>query len=223
LKNLHTRNSLAGRSLRTAFLAFAMAWAVPGQAWEDGDEEKCPLRGHYVNYYGFTVTLPDGLKGCPNSPVGMSDHGVEIPLDPQRQRVIDVFAAYNATLDETVADSIARTIDSFREDKAVTGLRVISRSASRLGGLRAQRLVLRYRLKETGVEMVFDSSDALRSVIKPFSEPSHSYRVSLITPAKFYKADRRVLEQVLASWHQSATEDDPPRHPPGQHKKLIKR
>jgi hypothetical protein len=200
--------------LRRSLLALALTWALPGHAWEEGDQETCPARGRYVNAYGFSVTLPDGLKGCPNSPVGMSDHGVEIPLDPQRQRVIDVFASYNVLLHETVAEAVTDDLDSFRENAELTAVKLVSRTSFRLGGLAAERLVLRYRVKATGMEMISDSSSALRSVIKASAEPSHAYRVSLTTPANRYAADRLVLEQILASWRQSATDDDPLRHHP---------
>lgn len=180
-------------------------------SWESGDEDRCPLHGVYVNGYGFSVILPPGLKGCPNSPVGMSDHGTFIPLDKKKQRSIEAYAGYNAVPYATVEEAVAASINFMREDQELSAVTLVSKTDTSLGGLPAQRFVLRYQFKgnSKATEMVRESVETLRSVLKPASEPSHAYSLSLTTDGKHYAEDRAIFERMLASWKTSATDDDP--------------
>lgn len=189
-----------------AFL-LALFVATPGWAWEPGDEVKCPARGSYVNPYGFSVEIPRGLNGCPNSPVEMSDHGVIIPLDATGQGTVEVYAGYNALLHETVRDAIDTAIETTRNDAKPGSVAILSRSRTRLGGLKAERVVLRYKIKGSEAEVIRDSTEALRAVIKPDSEPSHHYSLTLSTTPNRYEADRAILDRVRKSWRRTATED----------------
>ena len=179
-----------------------------GQAWEPGDERRCPARGAYANGYGFRITLPPGLHGCPNSPVGMSDHGVAIPLDAARTRVIEAYAGYNATPYRNVHRAVSATLAFMGEYAECRPWVLLSRRRTRLGGLAAERVVLRCGPRGSGTALIHASTEALRRVTAG-AAPSHTYSVSLSTTAEHYSEDRALLRQVLASWQTRTTDDDP--------------
>ena len=105
---------------------------------------------------GFEVRIPEGLIGCPNSPIGMTDHGVVIPLlEHSPQGELEVYAAYNALFFRNPAEAVGSDIDWLRQEEAQSGsVAVVSRRGTRLGPLKAIRTVVRYRTKTDGIEMV---------------------------------------------------------------------
>jgi hypothetical protein len=176
-------------------------------AWRPGDENLCPATGTYVNdYYGFQVRIPAGLKGCPNSPVGLSDHGVAIPLDEHGS--IECFAGYNGPLYHKINDAFHGTLDSIRDQAVDRSVAIVLRRHTKLDGLWADRVVVRYIDKVSNVEMVEDSIIAMRSINKELPVPSHLYIISLVTTARLYPQDRDTLENLLVSWKEISTIDD---------------
>jgi len=194
------------KALAQILIAVACTSAV---AWEKGDETKCPQRGTYQNGYGFRVAIPMGLRGCPNSPVGMTDHGVAIPLDSLGNRSIDVFGAYNAALFGSIREATDSSLDYLRNNTKYEHITVIRRIRTRLGGLEAERTIIGYRMRDSGVEMTSDSTEALRCVGKCQYGPSHTYAVTLTSPAATYPTDRKLLESLLQSWKKQPTNDGP--------------
>jgi hypothetical protein len=83
-----TRNAL-GFTLLLLVIASQHA-----HTWTTGDEITCPAVPSYKNNeYAFEFKNPTHLRGCPDSPVGMSDHGVLIRLSSGSSA--DAFASYN--------------------------------------------------------------------------------------------------------------------------------
>jgi len=197
---LHGRPGLKSNLLVSLIALSSLLVALPATAWEEGDAQKCPATGLYTNsYYGFRVRIPDGLRGCPNSPVWLSDHGVFIPLDGPR-RSLEAYAGYNAVLFES-PDLAATNSLEWVEDRAVKGSVVVDlRSAVTVSGLKGVRLVVRYVDRESQVPMIQDKVHLLRSITTGVSVPSHEYCVSLVTTAESYSTDRKLLEELLSSW-----------------------
>jgi hypothetical protein len=168
-------------------LALIPAWAL---AWKSGDETTCPVTGRYSNAeYLFSVTLPGNLKGCPDSPVGMSDHGVLVRIGTDSS--IDVFASYNALFFENLTKASAPGSFQLR-----------SRTRQTLGGLKAIRIVANYRKADTNADEAADITVALRAVKGQESLGKYwiSYVVSLASPAHDFPSQRQLLDRILKSW-----------------------
>jgi hypothetical protein len=134
---------------------------------------------------------------------------VVIPLasaDPNRN--IECYAAYNVLFHESASAAVDAAIEWVVQDLAVPrSVTVLRRQTTTLGSLPAVRVVIRYKDKETGVELILDSTQAVRIVIKQYEGPSHEYDVKLTTPVSLYLQDRRVLEAVLSTWRLGAPLD----------------
>lgn len=193
--------------------ALAAMW-LPSETrqWTARDQGQCRATGTYRNaYYGFQLRIPSGLRGCPNSPIGMTDHGVLIPISPSAGRVVEAYAGYNSALSADLEEAAAAHIESLRATRAEPASpAVVRRAPGRLGSLEAVRIVIVYKDKITGTDRVKDTTLALRSVNKSVEAPSHEYQVSLRTDQKNYERDRPVLENVLRTWREGATADDLP-------------
>lgn len=181
-----------------------LAVAVPARAWVPGDQRTCPARGSYKDSdYGFEITVPVGLHGCPNSPVGMSDHGVMIPV-AKGGGAIEAYAAYNVLFWQTpneAADGIIKWAAMGAVPGSVT---VRSRVRGVLGGLPAIRLVVQYERARDHLLWTEDATVALRATKSQATSgaPDLLYIVDLDTPATEYRAERAPLEAVLHSWKQ---------------------
>jgi hypothetical protein len=196
---------LSSSLLAAAALLFA---DTHSRAWDQDDEGKCPASGVYENrFHGFQVTIPDGLKGCPDSPVGFTDHGVLIAIDLPSGRAIDCFAAYNAPMYENARAAADADLDYLRGSAAPGSVNVVSRRQTRLGTLPAERLVVRYKGATDGVERVQDSIHALRPSPKGQDTLSREYTVSLDGRTEAYRNDVSILERVLKSWKLLETAD----------------
>ena len=179
--------------------------------WKKGDENKCPASGPYINsWYGFQIEIPTGMTGCPNSPVFMSDHGVLIPLVPAKTRWIECYAGYNGPLYSTVEEAVDSTIDWLKENARPESLEIKSRLYLLLDGIKAERVLIQYTDKESGVVIIKDTIELLRSIIKENAAPSHQYSLSLFTTPDHYASDHVLFEQVIKSWRKAKSEDESP-------------
>src|SRR4051812_7658525 len=151
----------------------AMSCGVPEQAEvsirdtpKDEAEEEDPVidQGSYENYvYGYSVKLPAGMVGV-GAPPPAPQHGFGIDLDHPRstdwihepdfpKSYIYVDGCYNSMEYSGVDDAVKSHLSFLREKGK--HVRVVSRTATSLGGLRAVRVVAHY--EEEGEEMVSDS------------------------------------------------------------------
>jgi hypothetical protein len=161
--------------------------------WQPGDEHKCPAAGLYGNPYGFSVEISRGLKGCPNSPVGMSDHGVAFRLPPPSRGVVEAYGGYNAALYQDASEAADSMVDYLKTQHKEVKLR--SRVEVHLDNLDAVRQIVDY--VHDGVAMVMDQTQATRKGDRGIG---YDYAVSLTTTAAAYSEDKKVLETVLKSW-----------------------
>ena len=170
---------------------------------KEGDEEESAVfdKGVYENYvYGYSVRIPDGMVGVGSTPPA-PQHGFGIDLDNPRSTDWDgrpefpksylyVDGSYNSLEWKRLDDAVNAHLRYIREDG--TNVRVRSRTPTRLGGLRATRLVALY--EEGGVEMVRDE------ILSINGETGVVFTLSLSTPLAKYERDRPALEEVLQSW-----------------------
>lgn len=189
-----------------AFLA-AFVLTPGAAAWDAGDETACPVAGAYRNQaYGFKVELPAGARGCPNSPIGLSDHGVAIALAwPPDDRWIECFAAYNATDEPTLKAFVDDDLARRKEIAGAADVEVTSRARFVLDGLEAERVVLNYDDK-TGKRVAEEAVYVLRPAADPENGPSYEYEIRLTAPPDRFASGRAAFEQVLASWRWIAPE-----------------
>ncbi len=166
--------------------------------------------GKYVNYsYGFSIIIPAGLKGTWNSArcvagkegcVCMSDHGRIIPLSESpndNDHWIEAYAAFAADLDEpTLKDEVDKRIDWIRERSAAGSVSVLQVTDTKIGGMSAKRVVVRYHDKESNRVMVEDFVEALRGR----AEVDVAYSVYLRSPLDAYERDKPNFERVLSSF-----------------------
>jgi len=174
------------------------AWAD----WTQEDEGQCRATGLFVNsWYGFSVPIPPGLHGCPNSPIEMSDHGVIIPLSQKLEDGhIECYAAYNVLFYKNAAESAKVDSDNLAERAAAHSILVMRRTKTHLGDLPAVRTVTRYVDKKSGVSMTRDLTTAVRHVTPSDPLPSHEYSVVMAVPTAQYARDVSILHLILAKW-----------------------
>ncbi|MCA1619570.1 MAG: hypothetical protein LC795_09730 [Acidobacteria bacterium] len=168
----------------------------------DGAEDgEAVFEGRYENYvYGYSVHLPAGMVGAGSTPPA-PQHGFGIDLDHPRSTVwrgvrgfpksyLYVDGSYNSLEWERLDDAVNAHLSYKREDGVA--VRVLSKTQTRLGDLRAVRVVARY--EERGEQMVWDAVFAFGDGASPV------YTLALSTPLSKYERDRPVLEEVRATW-----------------------
>jgi hypothetical protein len=169
---------------------------------DDAEEEDAVFdKGRYENYvYGYSVEIPAGMVGAGSRPPA-PQHGFGIDLDNPRSTAwrgapefpksyIYLDGSYNSLEWRRLDDVVNSNLSFLREEGK--NVRVRSRTATRLGGLRALRVVALY--EKDGVEMVSDE------IVAFGSEASPVYTLDLSTPLSKYERDRPVLEALRKSW-----------------------
>ncbi len=191
------------------FLPLVLALSALTARADDGNTD-CRMRGMYTNdVYGFSVVIPLNHVACPNSPLGMVEHGLVVELGEGWKRNIEAYAGYNTTEYVDLPDVAEGSKDLLDEDLPKNAVTELSRSDAHLGGLPAIRTVLRFPGEESSGPMIQDEVSALRKVIPGADIPSHLYSLRLTTQEARYAEDRKVFEKMLASWQELATDDDP--------------
>jgi aromatic ring hydroxylase len=125
----------------------------------------------------------------------MGDHGRIIPLskDPHEPaRHIEAYTGYNALLFESTEEAAKEHLKWIRDDKENSRVTVSKQLKTTLGGLKAERLVVRYYSKKVRAWIVEDRIDAL--------DGNMEYALYLRTREANYPQDRTVFESVVSSW-----------------------
>jgi hypothetical protein len=169
-----------------------------------GDEDEggdAIFEGFYANYaYGYSVEIPAGMIGLGSTPPA-PQHGFGIDLDNPRSTTWMHGPEFPKS--HIYADGCANSLEWERLDDAVKSqlsflrekgkhVRLLSRTATTLGGLPAVRLVARY--VEGGEEMVSDEVVSIGGGLDAV------HTLSLSTPLSKYERDRPVLEAMRQSW-----------------------
>lgn len=162
--------------------------------------------GYYRNYsYGFSVSIPYGLKGFWNSAgcvknkldcVCMGDHGRFIPIDSHSYLEVFVGVQNAETTKESIDEKVESMLKTHREKQEPA--RILSRGSARLGGVSATRLKLRYRDTRSGEILLEDSLISPPPVGRDYG--GFLYSVTLVTPEKLYSKRKALLRSVVRSW-----------------------
>ena len=177
---------------------------------EPSDRNTCPdthaWTGKYKNYsYGFTIVIPKDLKAfwnsatCVSGPDGctcMSDHGRIIPLSAEPyepERHIEVYAGFAADLDKpTVSAEITKHLEWVRERSRDNNTEVRERSNVIVGGLKGERVVVRYYDNKLNAWLIEDFIELIRRDI--------NYSLYLRTKEENYDNDRPKFDAIISSF-----------------------
>lgn len=191
------------------YLPLLLAFSALTARADDSLQTDCRMRGMYSNdVYGFSVIIPLDHAACPNSPLGMREHGLVVELSDDWLRNIEAYAGYNSSEYVDLQDMAEGSKDILSDDLPKNAVKELARSTTHLGGLQAIRIVMRFPGDDGGGPMIQDEVSALRRVIPGQGVPSHFYTLRLITQESHYAEDRKIFEKMLASWHELATDDD---------------
>ncbi|MDT5263321.1 MAG: hypothetical protein QOC61_2325 [Acidobacteriota bacterium] len=176
--------------------ATAKSGCAPGESETVDDDTR--VEDRYYNYnYGFSVDLPAGMVGFASAPPRPA-HGFGINLVNPKvgwvysegfpKSYLYVDASYNSAFLESLDAAVKTDLRYIAEEgQAVT---VLSRTKTRLGGLRAVRVVARY--VKDGEATV---SDALIAFRKDNGEDV-VYTIALDTPQADYEKHRLVVNEM---------------------------
>jgi hypothetical protein len=163
-----------------------------------------PSVGKYENFsYGFSVIIPDSLRGywngprCVGGPGGctcMTDHGRIIPLNEssQGERHVEIFAGYAVPDKPTVTGEVHSRLRWIKERSREGIVDVTKRTHVTVAGLRGQRAVVRYFDKTSKLWFIEDFIELLKDGV--------SYSLYLRTPETEYKHDRPIFDQIVATF-----------------------
>ena len=155
--------------------------------------------GRYENTeFKYGIAIPDGMDALSNLP-SMPQQGFVIYLRSDADDCLYVSAHYNGLLFRSTADALnnqdrdikARS-DSFAESQ---------RARTKLDKLNALRNTIRYRLHDSGSDVVSDSVIAM----VPDGDATIIYEIGLITREGYYVQDKNLFERFIAGWQQLPT------------------
>jgi hypothetical protein len=154
------------------------------------------VRGRYINLdYAYSVTLPKDLVGRRSS-APSPNHGFGIDISKKDKSYLWADASHNAAEWRSYDDAVKARVAQLRGEGS-TELKVVNRAATRLGRLKAQQYVIRYRHPESNVPLILGGVLAFRS--NP-GGVAIAYTIELITSEARYRRDRIVLELLRRSW-----------------------
>jgi len=181
-------------------------------AQTDASEENMIVEGRYANFdYAYSVLVPKGMIGV-GSPAPNPNHGFGINLiNPTSvswtKARLWVDATYDSMEYGSPDDEMRSCLDWLREKHSK--VRLISKTATRLGRMRAARFVVAY--EESGEAMIEDRVIAFRNQLGEDSDIIYS--VDLITPASRYTLDKKSALEMQQSWLVDPLPDDYPLPP----------
>jgi len=173
--------------------------------WRDTATEEIST-GRYSNCdYGYYVDLPNEIvahEAKPPSP----NHGFIIDLaEPDSSadalskklaRYISVGNIYDAAELPSLAAIVDDELKSLERDKS--GFHVLERAPTRLGGLNATLLRLRYT---EGIETISEVDIVSYRPRGPNKLGDVIYEFQLVTPEDTYPQDRHVFDEILSGFH----------------------
>ena len=168
-------------------------------------EDDTTVEDRYSNFdYAYSVLVPKGMMGA-MSPAPNPNHGFGIDLmHPTStswtlekgcpEAYVWVDASYDSAEYGSPSVVIKNSLEWLQEKHS--RVRLVSRSPTRLGSLRAVRFVIAY--EESGSSMIEDQIVAFRSQLGEVSDIV--YTIELRTPVSRYSEDKRAVLQMQRSW-----------------------
>ncbi len=185
------------------FLVVALFWlAVPTHAQTEPEEacaSKKPSIGKYRNLpHGFSIIIPAGLKGywyslgCDDAPadcICKTDDGRRIPL--ARDATIEVLAYYDPfDFEFFPPNGEYNKMLELRREKHVSQVKRLRSGWFNLGDVNAYRYAIQFRRDKK----IFIGD----KVVVVYEQVV--YQLSLDTMADRYEADKKLFEEIIASW-----------------------
>lgn len=181
-------------------------------------EDDFTVEGRYVNFdYAYSVLVPKGMMGA-MSPAPNPNHGFGIDLmNPTStswtlekggsKACVWADASYDSAEYGSPNVVIKNSLESLKEKHS--RVRLVNRTATRLGNLRAVRFVIAY--EESDESMIEDQIVAFRSQLGEGSDIV--YTIELRTLASHYYLDKLVALQMQRSWFIDPLPNDYPLPP----------
>ena len=181
-------------------------------------EDDITVEGRYVNFdYAYSVLVPKGMMGA-MSPAPNPNHGFGINLmNPTStswtlekggpKACLWADASYDSAEYGSPNVVIKNSLEWLKEKHS--RVRLVNRTPTRLGNLRAVRFVIAY--EESGESMIEDQIVAFRSQLGEGSEIV--YTIELRTLASRYYLDKLVALQMQRSWFVDPLPNDYPLPP----------
>jgi hypothetical protein len=195
-------NPLISRSILFSLVAGFSLFTPATAQLKTKPKEPCPDKKTYIGryrnlLYGFSITIPSGLKGYWNSaacsPAGddcicFTDHGRVIPL--AGEAAIDAFVGYQMEFDWSLINYERNTVLSLAKEKSVDHVKLLRSGWVRLDKLKAWRF--RVEFLRDNKTFITDHLLALHKGVL--------YELILRTRANRYQTDRIPFQKIIHSW-----------------------
>jgi hypothetical protein len=191
-----------------------MLWAVPSMIrtdfpiqqhhWRDTATEEIWTQRYSNCDHGYYVDLPDEIVAYGEKPPS-PNHGVTIDLaEPlstsalgeKLSRYISIENNYNAAELPSLAAIVDDELKSLEKDKS--GFHVLERAPTRLGGLNATLLRLRYT---EGTKTISEVEIISYRPPGPKGLGDIVYEFCLVTPEDTYSRDRKTFDDITSGFH----------------------
>jgi hypothetical protein len=161
------------------------------------------VTGRYSNFdYAYSVLVPEGMMGA-MSPDGFPNHGFGIDLtNPTTtawtnqkgfpRAYVWVDGSYNSAELASLDAAVQQALEFLNEEYGHS--RLLSKTPTRLGGLRAVRFVTSY--DKSGEATIEDEIIAFRTE----HDADIVYTIALTTPASRYARDKSLVTKMQKSW-----------------------
>jgi hypothetical protein len=167
------------------------------------DPYEVMVRSRYANFdYAYSVLVPRGMMGA-MSPDGYPNHGFVVDLDhpttvdwtnnnPFPRDYLAIDASYNSAERPSIEADVAASLESLNENHG--RCRVLSKTATRLGGLPALHYTASY--EDGGEAMIQDEIVAFRTE----QGADIVYSITLRTEASRYARDKSLVTEMQRSF-----------------------
>src|SRR5215813_11922418 len=160
-------------------------------------EVETKVRGLYYNYdYAYQVRLPNGLTGF-RSPAPMPNHGFVVRLNDSGTAYLWVDASYNAMLWASLREAADANVGYLKHD-SLTDPVVLAREPTRLGGLTAHRVVVKYT-DVSGTAIIEEKVLVMRKP-RDANGIGIMYTIGLRSPQARLEQDRAVFNALYKSF-----------------------
>lgn len=151
--------------------------------------------GKYRNHnFGYSAQIPPTLNGVSEVPNAL-ESGILLALSPDRARYIWLGASYNTARFSSLRWATELRLEWLRNEGAL--IQGVTRRPIRLGRLRAERVIVRYKSPGSDSIRIEDFVIALKP--QP-DEDGIIYQIEMRTSEASYATDIESFHQIARSW-----------------------